>query len=97
MKTSLAAIIREAQSAGARVLLVGVRLPPNYGEMYTSAFEAAYRELATAHRIPLVPFILEDFAGNPGFFQADRLHPTEAAQPLMLERVWKELRPLLTK
>jgi acyl-CoA thioesterase-1 len=63
--------------------------------VYTSAFEAAYRELATAHRIPLVPFILEDFAGKPEFFQPDRLHPTEAAQPLMLERVWKELKPLL--
>jgi acyl-CoA thioesterase-1 len=97
MKSSLTAIIRESQSAGARVLLVGVKLPPNYGEVYTSAFEAAYRELATAHRIPLVPFILEDFAGNPAFFQPDRLHPTEAAQPLMLERVWKGLRPLLTK
>ena len=95
MKSSLTAIIREAQSAGARVLLVGVRLPPNYGEVYTSAFEAAYRELASAHRIPLVPFILEDFAGNPEYFQADRLHPTEAAQPLMLERVWRELKPLL--
>ena len=96
MKTSLAAIIRESQSAGARVLLVGVKLPPNYGEVYTSAFEAAYRELATAHGIPLVPFILEDFAGKPEFFQPDRLHPTEAAQPLMLERVWKELKPLLS-
>jgi acyl-CoA thioesterase-1 len=95
MKSSLTAIIRESQGAGARVLLVGVKLPPNYGEVYTSAFEAAYRELATAHRIPLVPFILEDFAGKPEFFQPDRLHPTEAAQPLMLERVWKELKPLL--
>jgi acyl-CoA thioesterase-1 len=95
MKSSLTAIIRESQSAGARVLLVGVKLPPNYGDVYTSAFEAAYRELATAHRIPLVPFILEDFAGKPEFFQPDRLHPTEAAQPLMLERVWKELKPLL--
>jgi acyl-CoA thioesterase I len=95
MKTSLAAIIRESQSVGARVLLVGVKLPPNYGEVYTSAFEAAYLELAKAHRIALVPFILEDFAGKPDFFQPDRLHPTEAAQPLMLERVWKELKPLL--
>jgi acyl-CoA thioesterase I len=95
MRSSLGAIIRESQSAGARVLLVGVKLPPNYGEVYTSAFEAAYGELAKTHRTALVPFILEDFAGNPEYFQADRLHPTEAAQPLMLERVWKELKPLL--
>src|SRR5687768_6954014 len=96
MRTSLGAIIRESQSAGARVLLVGVKLPPNYGEVYTSAFEAAYRELPKTHRTALVPFILEDFAGNPVYFQAYRLHPTEAAQPLMLERVWKELKPLLS-
>lgn len=97
MRSSLGAIIRESQSAGARVLLVGVKLPPNYGEVYTSAFEAAYRELAKTHRTALVPFILEDFAGNPEYFQADRLHPTEAAQPLMLERVWRELKPLLNR
>jgi acyl-CoA thioesterase-1 len=95
MRTNLAAIIKEAQSAGARVLLVGVRLPPNYGEVYTSAFEAAYRELANVHRVPLVPFILEDFAGNPEYFQPDRIHPTAEAQTLMLDRVWAGLKPLL--
>jgi acyl-CoA thioesterase I len=97
MRTNLAAIVNESQTAGARVLLVGVRLPPNYGEVYTSAFEAAYRELAKVHRVPLIPFILEDFAGNPEFFQPDRIHPTEAAQPLMLDRVWAGLRPLLNR
>ena len=97
MKTSLAAIIKESQGIGARVLLVGVKLPPNYGEDYTMAFESAYRDLARTHRVGLVPFILEDFAGKPEFFQPDRIHPTEAAQPLMLERVWKGLQPLLTK
>ena len=97
MRTNLSAIIKESQSAGARVLLVGVKLPPNYGEVYTSAFEAAYRELTKTHRVPLVPFILEDFAGNPEFFQPDRLHPNEAAQPMMLERVWAGLKPLLTR
>jgi acyl-CoA thioesterase I len=97
MRSNLGAIIRESQNAGARVLLVGVKLPPNYGEVYTSAFEAAYRELAKTHRTAVVPFILEDFAGNPEYFQADRLHPTEAAQPLMLERVWPELKPLLNR
>jgi len=95
MRSNLSAIIKESQSAGARVLLVGVRLPPNYGEVYTSAFEAAYRELAKTHRVALVPFILEDFAGNPEYFQADRLHPNEQAQQLMLDRVWSGLKPLL--
>ncbi len=97
MRTNLAAIIRDSQNAGARVLLVGVRLPPNYGEVYNSAFEAAYRELAKTHRVPLVPFILEDFAGNPEFFQPDRIHPTAEAQPLMLDRVWAGLKPLLNR
>jgi acyl-CoA thioesterase I len=97
MRTNLAAIIKESQTAGARVVLVGVRLPPNYGEVYNSAFEAAYRELAKAHRVPLVPFILEDFAGNPEYFQPDRIHPTAEAQPLMLDRVWGGLKPLLGK
>ena len=97
MRTNLTAIIRDAQTAGARVLLVGVRLPPNYGEVYTSAFEAAYRELAKTHRVALVPFLLEDFAGNPEFFLPDRIHPTAAAQPLMLERVWPGLKPLLNR
>jgi acyl-CoA thioesterase I len=95
MKSSLAAIIKESQTAGARVLLVGVKLPPNYGDDYTMAFEAAYRELARSHRVALVPFILEDFADKPEFFQPDRIHPTESAQPLMMERVWGGLKPLL--
>ena len=72
-----------------------MRMPPNYGEDYTQRFEAAFRELAKTHRIALVPFLLEDFADKLEFFQPDRIHPTEEAQPLMLERVWKELRPLL--
>jgi acyl-CoA thioesterase-1 len=97
MKASLGAIIQESQDAGARVLLVGVKMPHNYGEEYTTAFESVYRELAKTHRTALVPFILEDFAGKPEFFQPDRLHPTEAAQPLMLERVWRGLKPLLNR
>jgi acyl-CoA thioesterase-1 len=95
MKANLAATIREAQVANARVLLVGVRLPPNYGEDYTKSFDATIRELAKTHRTALVPFLLEDFAGKPEFFLPDRIHPTESAQPLMLERVWRALRPLL--
>jgi acyl-CoA thioesterase I len=95
MKANLGAMIEQAQQAGARVLLVGMKLPPNYGPDYTLSFENAYGELAKRHRAALVPFLLEDFAGKPELFQPDRIHPTEAAQPLMMERVWKGLRPLL--
>ena len=95
IRTNLTAIIRDAQASGARVLLLGVKMPPNYGEVYTQSFEAMFHELARTHAIGLVPFLLEDFADKPEFFLPDRLHPSEAAQPLMLERVWPALRPLL--
>jgi acyl-CoA thioesterase-1 len=95
MKQNLSRIIEQAHKAGARVLLVGMKLPPNYGPDYTGAFEAAFGELAKRHKTALVPFLLEDFATRPELFQPDRIHPTEAAQPLMLERVWKALQPLL--
>jgi acyl-CoA thioesterase-1 len=95
MKHNLGRIIEQAQEAGARVLLVGMKLPPNYGPQYTEMFEAAYAELAKRYKTALVPFLLEDFATRPQLFQPDRIHPTEEAQPLMLERVWKALQPLL--
>ena len=95
MKHNLGRIIEQAQNAGARVLLVGMKLPPNYGPEYTAAFEAAYGELARRYDTALVPFLLEDIATKPELFQPDRIHPAEAAQPLMLERVWKGLQPLL--
>jgi acyl-CoA thioesterase I len=95
MKQNLGAMIEQSQRAGARVLLVGMKLPPNYGPDYTQAFAAAFGELAGRHRTALVPFLLEDFAEKPELFQPDRIHPAEAAQPLMLERVWQALRPLL--
>ena len=95
LRSNLDAMIRDAQASGARVLLVGMRMPPNYGEVYAQSFEDAFREVARTHRIALVPFLLEDFADKLEFFQPDRIHPTVEAQPMMLERVWKELRPLL--
>jgi acyl-CoA thioesterase I len=95
MQENLSAMIRASQAAGARVLLVGMKLPPNYGPDYTAEFESAFAGLAKRHKTALVPFLLEGFAEKPDLFQADRVHPAEAAQPLMLERVWKALRPLL--
>jgi acyl-CoA thioesterase-1 len=95
MKKNLSAMIVQAQKAGARVLLVGMRMPPNYGPDYSGSFESAFAKLAKEHRTALVPFLMEGFAEKPDLFQPDRIHPTEAAQPLMLERVWKALKPLL--
>jgi len=95
MKSNLGTIIERSQKRGARVLVVGMKLPPNYGEAYTSAFESAFADVAKSHRVALVPFMLEGFAEKPGFFQADRIHPNAEAQPLILDRVWQGLRPLL--
>jgi acyl-CoA thioesterase-1 len=95
MKKNLAAMIRQSQTAGARVLLVGVRMPPNYGEAYTKAFEAAFAELAKSHQTALLPDLLGGFGDKLELFQADRIHPTEVAQPAVLKNVWKPLAPLL--
>jgi acyl-CoA thioesterase-1 len=95
MKSNLAAMIERARKAGARVLLVGVDMPPNYGPDYTRSFAAAFEELAKRYKVPLVPSLMEGFGEKYELFQPDRIHPAEAAQPLMMERVWKGLRPLL--
>ncbi|HZE61562.1 MAG TPA: arylesterase [Burkholderiales bacterium] len=95
MKANLGTIIERSQKSGARVLLVGMQLPPNYGEAYTRAFENAFADVAKRYGVALVPFMLEGFAEQPEFFQADRIHPTAEAQPLILDRVWQGLRPLL--
>ena len=95
MEKNLAQIIERSQKAGARVLLVGMRMPPNYGPDYTRSFEQAFGDLAKRHRTAFLPFLLEGIAERNELFLPDRLHLTEAAQPLLLERVWKSLRPLL--
>ena len=97
MKANLGAIIERSRAAGARVLLVGMKLPPNYGPQYTTQFEQAFAELAKRYKVAFLPFLLEGFADKREMFQPDNIHPTAAAQPLIEERVWKALRPLLTK
>jgi acyl-CoA thioesterase-1 len=72
-----------------------MKLPPNYGEEYTRAFENAYVDVAKRYHVALVPFLLQGFAENPEYFQPDRIHPTAQAQPLILDRVWHGLKPLL--
>jgi acyl-CoA thioesterase-1 len=95
MRRNLESIITMAQARGARVVLIGMRLPPNYGEQYTEAFHGIFRDLAARHHLPLVPFLLEGVALNPQLMQPDELHPTAAAQPQLLDTVWRTLGPLL--
>jgi len=95
MKQNLSAIIRRCKKSGAKVLLVGMRLPPNYGEPYTGAFARAYVELAKSHDVVLLPFLLEGFGDKAELFQPDHVHPTEAAQPAVLKNLWGALAPLL--
>jgi acyl-CoA thioesterase-1 len=95
MKDNLAAMIEQSQQAGAKVLLVGMKLPPNWGPEYTGAFERVYPALATAHGTALLPFLFAGLKDEPANFQPDRLHPTEAAQPIILDAVWTKLAGLL--
>jgi acyl-CoA thioesterase-1 len=95
MRKNLDTMIAQARAAGSKVLLVGVKMPPNYGPDYNRAFEAAYLELAREHKTALVPFFFEGFADKREFYQQDNLHPTAAAQPILLENVWKALKPML--
>jgi len=95
MQDNLAVMARLAKRHGARVLLVGMRLPPNYGPKYTGEFADAFRKLARREKLPLLPFLLEPIALDADAYQADRLHPTAAAQPKILDHVWSALRPLL--
>ena len=96
IKKNLAAIIEQILSRKARLLLVGIRLPPNYGPDYTRKFHDIYADLAKRYRIPLAPFLLEGVAGNPELMQQDGLHPRAAAQSKVLENVWPVLEPMLT-
>ena len=95
MKDNLAFMLAQARQQGASVLLVGMRLPPNYGQKYNQEFDAAFRDLAKREKVRLLPFLLEPIALDQNAFQADGLHPTAAAQPKILDHVWKALKPLL--
>ena len=95
MRNNLAAMIRAAQASRANVLLLGMRLPPNFGPAYTQKFQATFSELATQHKVGLVPFFLEQIAARRELFQADTIHPTAEAQDLILQTIWPGLKPML--
>jgi acyl-CoA thioesterase-1 len=94
-RDNLAAMVAAVQKANARPLIVGMRLPPNYGAAYVREFDALYASVARAAKAPLVPFFFEGFGERNDLFQPDRIHPTAAAQPLLLDNVWPVLLPLL--
>lgn len=95
IESSLARIIELSKMQGAQLLLVGVRLPPNYGQVYNQKFAALYRRLADEYEIPLVPMILEQVAENRALMQQDGIHPKAEAQPRVMQNVWTGLKPVL--
>ncbi|WP_085577995.1 MULTISPECIES: arylesterase [unclassified Pseudomonas] len=95
LQQNLASMIDSARRSGAKVLLLGMQLPPNYGKRYTDAFAKVYGNLAAEKSIPLVPFFLDGVGGHPDLMQADGLHPAAGAQGRLLENVWPALKPLL--
>nr|WP_228716868.1 arylesterase [Halomonas pellis] len=95
LETNLAGMIEASLEAGAQVLLLGIDIPPNYGQAYRNAFTGVFLRLADTYEVPLVPFLLEGVALEEGMMQEDGIHPTSDAQPIILDNVWPELAPLL--
>lgn len=95
-RENLARMIEQSRAAGARVLLLGMQIPPNYGPTYTESFRALYHDLHQSTGVAFVPFFLEGVALDPALMQEDGIHPTTSAQPRLLENVWPSLEPLLT-
>ncbi|MEO1573784.1 MAG: arylesterase [Pseudomonadota bacterium] len=88
MRRNLEAMIKDSRAAGAQVALLGMRIPPNYGERYANAFHAVYGDLAETHDLPLVTFFLEGVALDKALMQADGIHPNAKAQPILLDNAW---------
>ncbi|OYY74763.1 MAG: arylesterase [Gammaproteobacteria bacterium 28-57-27] len=94
MHQNLQRMIELSQHSGAKVLLIGIMLPPNYGAMYTTPFTAMFQQLAEEYRLPLVPFLLDGVASEPSLMQYDGLHPNAAAQGKIFDNVWRVAEPL---
>lgn len=97
IERNLGRIVETARDAGARVLVAGVRIPPNYGQAYTDRFARTFDNVATEYELALVPRILDGVAENPALMQSDGIHPAADAQPLILDNIWSELRPMLVE
>jgi acyl-CoA thioesterase I len=97
MRDNLAHMLQLSQAAGARVLLIGIRIPPNYGPRYSEDFARVFPGLAQQFHVPLLPFLLKDVALDPARMQEDGMHPNAAGEPAVLENVWPYLKPLLDK
>ncbi len=97
MRANLVRMIDLAAAAGAKVLLLGIRMPPNYGPEYADQFRSCYSDLARDKRLPLVPFLLSGVAQSADLMQTDGIHPNELAQPQLLANVWPSLTPLLRR
>jgi acyl-CoA thioesterase-1 len=97
MRANLTQMVELATAAGAKILLLGMRMPPNYGPEYTEQFAMVFSDLARDRKLPLVPFLLTDIALSPTLLQGDDIHPNAAGQPVLLENVWPALKPLLHK
>ena len=95
MCANLAHMVDLSAAAGAHVLLLGMRIPPNYGPDYTEQFRSCYGDVARDKKLPWVPFLLNDIALSPNLIQADGIHPNELGQPKLLANVWPTLQPLL--
>jgi acyl-CoA thioesterase I len=95
MRANLVRMVDLAAAAGAEVLLLGMRMPPNYGPDYTEQFRLSYSDVARDKKLPLVPFLLNGIALFPNLMQADGIHPNELGQPKLLDNVWPALKPLL--
>jgi len=95
IRNNLSAIIEKAQAANVKTLLLGMRIPPNYGTRYSAAFEKLYYQLALQYKAPLVPFLLQGVAAQPAMMQSDGIHPSARAQLRILENIWTHLMPLL--
>lgn len=97
VRANLEAMMTSIRQAGARVLVAGILIPPNYGPTYSQGFADMYQQLAREQKVPLVPFLLEGVALDPRLMQEDGLHPRAEGQPRVLDNVWRHLRPLLER
>ncbi|OUD14672.1 arylesterase [Thioflexithrix psekupsensis] len=96
MRDNFIQMIEKIQNQGAKLLLLGIKIPPNYGAAYTERFEAIFLELAEQYKLPFEAFFLAGVADNPELMQSDDIHPNAAAQPIMLNNIWQVLEPLLS-